>query len=111
VTEIAPAERAARLLTHAHNATFSTATVSLLNSQPLGAMHPTRQRGHDFVPRNIKYDSNKSHFIAHSLFTMSKFSAAVMQEVDKGCPMIRMGVSGCVSSGTGQPGLSQTKGH
>ena len=32
-----------------------------------------------------------------------------MDEDDKGCPMIRLGVSGCVSSGTGLPGLSRTK--
>ena len=32
-----------------------------------------------------------------------------MEEDDKGCPMIRLGVSGVsVSSGTGLPGLSRT---
>ena len=32
-----------------------------------GAMH-LRQRGHNFVLPNIKYDFNKRHFIARSLF-------------------------------------------
>ena len=32
-----------------------------------------------------------------------------MEENDKGCPMMRMGVSGCVSSGNGLPVLSRTK--
>jgi len=34
-----------------------------------------------------------------------------MEEDDKGCPMIRMGVSGSVSFGTGLPWFSRTKGH
>ena len=29
-----------------------------------------RQHGHNFVPPNIKYDFNKCHFIAHSLFLL-----------------------------------------
>ena len=36
------------------------------------AMH-LRQRGHDFVLPNIKYDFIKRHFIARSLFITSKF--------------------------------------
>jgi len=38
-----------------------------VKSRQHGAMH-LRQHGHDFVLRNIKYDFNKRHFIAPSLF-------------------------------------------
>ena len=37
-----------------------------VKSRPPGAMH-LRQRGHDFVLPNIKYDFNKRHFIARSV--------------------------------------------
>ena len=39
---------------------------------PPGAMH-SRQCGHDYVLPNIKFDLHKRHFIACSLFIMSKF--------------------------------------
>ena len=38
-----------------------------VKSRPPGAMHLS-QRGHDFVLPNIKYEFNKHHFIARSLF-------------------------------------------
>ena len=38
-----------------------------VKSRPPGAMH-LRQRGHDFVLPNIRYEFNKRHFIAPSLF-------------------------------------------
>jgi len=53
-------------------------TIFLLsNPNPPGAMH-LRQRRHDFVLPNIKYDFNKRCFIARSLFTMSKFYVFVL---------------------------------
>jgi len=48
-----------------------------VKSRQHGAMH-LRQHGHDFVLRNIKYDFNKRHFIAPSLFIMSKFYVFVL---------------------------------
>jgi len=38
-----------------------------VKSRPPGAMH-LRQRGHDSVLPNIRYEFNKRHFIARSLF-------------------------------------------
>jgi len=38
-----------------------------VKSREPGSMH-LRQRVHDFVLPNVKYDSNKRHFIARSLF-------------------------------------------
>jgi len=38
-----------------------------VKSRPPGAMH-LRQRGHDFVLPNIRYELNKRHFIARPLF-------------------------------------------
>jgi len=38
-----------------------------VKSRPPGAMH-LRQRGHEFVLPNIRYEFNKRHFIARSLF-------------------------------------------
>jgi len=43
-----------------------------VKSRPSGAMH-LRQRGHDFVLPNIKYDFSIRHFTARSPFIMSKF--------------------------------------
>jgi len=43
-----------------------------VKSMPPGAMH-SRQCGHDYVLPNIKFDLHKRHFIACSLFIMSKF--------------------------------------
>ena len=48
-----------------------------VKSRPPGAMH-LRQRGRDSVLPNIKYDFNKRHFIACSLFTMSEFYVFVL---------------------------------
>ena len=44
------------------------------------AMH-LRKRGHDFILPNIKYDFNKCHFIARSLFIMSEFYVFVLRAV------------------------------
>jgi len=51
--------------------------LSTIKSRPLRAMC-LRQRGHDFVYRNIRYEFNKRHFIAHLLFNHFKLSVFVL---------------------------------
>ena len=42
-------------------------TIFTVKFRPPGAVHFT-QRGHDFLLPDIKYDFNKRHFVARSLF-------------------------------------------
>jgi len=46
---------------------ISVYSFALLGHLAAGAMH-LRQRGHDFVLPNIRYEFNKRHFIARALF-------------------------------------------